>query len=49
MASSSPALKPEDTAAIREFIIRRANDAKAEAPPPGAPGAPAVSQPHEEH
>ena len=49
MASFSPALKSEDTAAIRAFIIQRANEAKAQAPPVRAPGAPAVSQPHQEH
>jgi quinohemoprotein ethanol dehydrogenase len=47
MASFAPALTPTDTQAIREFIIKRANDVKNAAPPPGAPGAPAVSQPHQ--
>jgi mono/diheme cytochrome c family protein len=47
MASFSPALQPDDTKAIRAYIIDRANETKkllAAAPPPGAP---AVSQPHQ--
>jgi hypothetical protein len=47
MASFSPALQPDDTQAIRAYIIDRANEPKkvlAAAPPPGAP---AVSQPHQ--
>jgi quinohemoprotein ethanol dehydrogenase len=47
MASFATVLTPEDTHAIREFLIKRANDVKNAAPPPGAPGAPAVSQPHQ--
>ncbi len=46
MASFAPGLKPDDTKALRAYIIDRANDAKkalAAAPPPG----PAVSQPHQ--
>lgn len=50
MASFASALKPADTADIRAFIIKRANDAKSEPPPFGTPGGPApVSQPHQEH
>jgi quinohemoprotein ethanol dehydrogenase len=47
MASFSPALQPEDTKAIRAYIIDRANQTKkalAAAPPPAGP---AVSQPHQ--
>jgi quinohemoprotein ethanol dehydrogenase len=46
MASFAPGLKPDDTKALRAYIIDRANDAKkalAAAPPPG----PAVTQPHQ--
>ena len=45
MVSFASSLKPEDTHAIREFIIARANELK-NAPPPGGP--PAQAQPHEE-
>ena len=45
MASFAQALKPADTAAVRAFIVSRANEIK-NAPPPQLPG-PAVSQPHQ--
>ena len=47
MASFASTLKPQDTEALRVYIIDRANETKkalAAAPPPGAP---AVSQPHQ--
>ena len=47
MASFASTLKPQDTEALRAYIIDRANETKkalAAAPPPGAP---AVSQPHQ--
>jgi alcohol dehydrogenase (cytochrome c)/quinohemoprotein ethanol dehydrogenase len=47
MASFASELQPEDTQALRAYIIDRANEVKkalAAAPPPGAPG---VSQPHQ--
>jgi mono/diheme cytochrome c family protein len=47
MASFAPGLHPDDTKALRAYIIDRAHEAKkalAAAPPP--PG-PAVSQPHQ--
>jgi alcohol dehydrogenase (cytochrome c)/quinohemoprotein ethanol dehydrogenase len=47
MASFADSLKPEDTQAIRAFIIERANELK-KAPPMGPPGV-AVSQPHQQH
>jgi len=48
MASFAAALKPEDTQAVRAFIISRANELKNE-PPPGPPGGPPPPrQPHEE-
>jgi quinohemoprotein ethanol dehydrogenase len=39
MASFAEALKPEDTAALRAFIVHRANDAKNNPPPGMGPGA----------
>jgi len=47
MASFAPALKPEDTKAIRAYIIERANEVKKEMAAAGPPGAPGVSQPHQ--
>ena len=48
MASFADTLKPADTAAIREFIIARANEVK-NAPPFGAPPpAPATGNQHEQ-
>jgi alcohol dehydrogenase (cytochrome c)/quinohemoprotein ethanol dehydrogenase len=44
MASFASALKPEDTAAIREYLIARAHEIKSSLPPEPAP---AVSQPHQ--
>jgi mono/diheme cytochrome c family protein len=46
MASFAPALKPDDTKALRAYIIERANEVKKQmaAAPPGGP---AVSQPHQ--
>jgi hypothetical protein len=47
MASFASALKPDDTKAIRAYIVDRANEVKkalASAPPPGSPG---VTQPHQ--
>ena len=48
MASFASVLQPEDTRALRAYIIDRANQVKkqlaAMGPPPGAPG---VSQPHQ--
>jgi hypothetical protein len=49
MASFATVLKPEETQAIRAFIIKRANDVKNAPPPAGAPGALPASQPHQEH
>jgi quinohemoprotein ethanol dehydrogenase len=46
MASFADALKPEDTAAIRAFVIAQANALK-NAPPPGPP--PAAVGAHEQH
>lgn len=48
MASFANTLKPKDTAAIREYIIARANEIKKH-PPPAFPGAPPAPQPHQEH
>ena len=48
MASFAAALKPEDTAAIREFLVARANELKsAPAGTPATACGPAVSQPHQ--
>src|SRR5581483_9464095 len=50
MASFASTLKPDDTKAIRAYIIDRANEVKktlATAPPPGPPGRAAVTQPHQ--
>jgi hypothetical protein len=47
MASFASVLKPEDTFAIRAFLIQRANELKNALPPPTAPPTPAVSQPHQ--
>jgi len=47
MASFASALQPQDTAALRAYVIDRANEVKqalAAAPPPGPPG---VNQPHQ--
>jgi quinohemoprotein ethanol dehydrogenase len=44
MASFASVLKPADTADIRAFLIKRANDVKAALPPTPAP---AVAQPHQ--
>jgi quinohemoprotein ethanol dehydrogenase len=47
MASFAEALKPEDTKAIRAYIIARANDIKKH-PTPAFGGPPPPSQPHQE-
>lgn len=47
MASFASALKPEDTQALRAYIIDRANEAKKALAAAPAPGAPGVSQPHQ--
>jgi len=47
MASFADALKPADTAAIRAFIIARANEMK-NAPPPGPPPGAATGNQHEQ-
>jgi mono/diheme cytochrome c family protein len=49
MASFAAALQPEDTQAIRAFIIARANDLKKQPQTPWPPGAPPPTQPHTEH
>jgi alcohol dehydrogenase (cytochrome c)/quinohemoprotein ethanol dehydrogenase len=48
MASFAEVLKPEDTQAIRAFIVSRANELKNAPPPPGFSGPPPPRQPHEE-
>jgi len=45
MASFASALKPDDTKALRAYIIDRANEVKKAMA--AAPGGPAVSQPHQ--
>jgi alcohol dehydrogenase (cytochrome c)/quinohemoprotein ethanol dehydrogenase len=47
MASFADALKPADTAAVRAFLVSRANELK-NAPPPGAPPGAATGNQHEE-
>jgi len=48
MASFAQALKPEDTSALRAFIIARANELKKAPKPLQAGGRPPPSQPHQE-